>query len=224
MDALSYIARKFNLHYTEKTYIEIPNIGRNGLAELFAELDFKTGVEVGVKEGDYSLILCQSIPALKLFSIDPWTVRDDYNDGRGQELFDRFEKTARERLSPYDCTILKMKSSEAVQQFKPDSIDFVYIDGHHNFFNVVHDVHEWSQRVRPGGIISGHDYAFYKPESNIHVHEVVDAWTKAYHIKPWFVLGRKERQQGEYRDKYRSFFWVKPLDRKKIHVLTPELP
>ena len=47
---------------------------------------------------------------------------------------------------------------EAVKDFKPESIDFVYIDGDHSFETVYEDLTEWSKIVKKGGIVSGHDY------------------------------------------------------------------
>jgi SAM-dependent methyltransferase len=47
---------------------------------------------------------------------------------------------------------------EAVLDFPYESIDFVYIDGSHEFDYIMCDIIEWGRRVKKGGIISGHDY------------------------------------------------------------------
>jgi hypothetical protein len=39
--------------------------------------------------------------------------------------------------------------------------------------------------------------------------EVVTAYTQAYAINPWFILGSKDVVPGEKRDSSRSYFWVK---------------
>ena len=44
---------------------------------------------------------------------------------------------------------------------------------------------------------------------NIHVKQVVIAYTDAYFIKPWFVLGAYEEIPGQIRDNSRSWMWVK---------------
>jgi hypothetical protein len=194
---------------SRKYATEIPNVGRKDLAKWFAELGFKTGVEIGVKEGVYSEILCQANPKLKLYSVDPWLVREEYYDNRGQAVFTAYEKRARARLKPYNCEILKMKSSEAIEQFERRSLDFVYIDGHHNLFNVIHDLTMWSSVVRPGGIVAGHDFVRYTNQA-MHVPQGVLAYVDSYNINPWYLLGRRHTAEEEYRDRHRSFVWTRP--------------
>src|SRR6185369_12252247 len=52
--------------------IEVPTFHRNDLAQLFAELGFNRGVEVGVAEGNYSEVLLKANPNLHLLLVDPW--------------------------------------------------------------------------------------------------------------------------------------------------------
>ena len=191
--------------------IEIPDCGRLDLAAWFQLLGFRRGVEVGVKEGDYSVALLEANPDLHLWSVDPWLVREEYHDRRGQPVFDDYESTARRSLGAFGVRseILKERSAEAHLRFGRRSLDFVYIDGHHNLYNVIHDLHVWSGRVRPGGIVAGHDFARYKNQA-MHVVQGVHAYTDAYLIAPWFVLGTKAKVEGQTRDRHRSFAWVRP--------------
>jgi hypothetical protein len=104
---------------------------------------------------------------------------------------------------------------EAVKDFEDESLDFVYIDGHHGFKWVTEDIFEWSKKVRKGGIVSGHDYGLRRAESKpgrpmtMQVKIVIDAYTRAFDIKKWYVLGRGEKRKGEIREAYRSWFWFK---------------
>jgi hypothetical protein len=207
---LDAICAKWGLDKTTQALpIEIPNVGRDDLASLFAELGFTRGVEVGVKEGAYSEVLCQRNPDLQLCSVDPYLVRDDYRDYRDQREFNSYYEKAKARLATYNCVILREKSLDAVRRFDDRSLDFVYIDGHHNFENCANDICAWTRKVRVGGIVAGHDYVRYPSTSGIHVIEVVNAFTRAYRIRPWFVLGKRDCAPGEYRDRHRSFFWVR---------------
>ena len=101
---------------------------------------------------------------------------------------------------------------EALNDIPNESLDFVYIDGNHHFKYVAEDICGWSKKVRKGGIISGHDY-FYSGATaclNVcHVAYVVDAYTRAYNIKNWYILGRKKYVDGEKRDTWRSWMWFK---------------
>lgn len=211
MKTLDYLKGRFHLKsYPQRMPVEVPGFGRTCLARMFAELSFTEGVEIGVKEGDYSFELLAQNPGLHLRSVDPWLVRDGYRDKRGQEVFDGYEAKARAKLSAFGerSTIIKGFSVDVARSLPDASVDFVYIDGHHSFQAATNDIAEWLPKIRTGGIISGHDYARYRNGFDNKAKEVVDAWTAAYQIKPWFVLGRKEKTPGEIRDQHRSFLWV----------------
>lgn len=209
MNTLDYIVNKYKLDLSAKSPIEIPDIGRNGLAELFRELGFKVGAEIGVLEGEYSEILCKSNPKAKLYSIDPWRPQQGYTDFTKKETFKKaFEKT-RARLSRYNCEIIKKLSLEAVKDFADESLDFVYIDGNHSFQACTNDIVEWSKKVKQGGIISGHDYIRHRKPTNIHVYEVVKGYTEAYNIRPWFLLAAKSVINGVISGEERTYLWVK---------------
>lgn len=213
MNTLSYIMDKFNLSYTDRTMmpLEIPNFGRDQLGGLFKELGFKIGAEIGVCNGTYSKILLEAHPDLQLYGIDPFTVYKEYTDYRRKSTVDAYHAKAENDLAPYKdrYTFIKKFSTDAVKDFEDNSLDFVYIDANHEFTYVADDIHLWSRKVRPGGIIAGHDYFKHRGPSLCHVYQVVNGYTSAYRIKPWFVLGTKAVIPGEIRDSGRSFMWVK---------------
>lgn len=64
MDTLDYIVKKYNLDINARSPIEIPNIGRNNLPELFKELRFKVGAEIGGPKPESAetnaVLLCES--------------------------------------------------------------------------------------------------------------------------------------------------------------------
>ena len=202
-DALEFILKRWNITPTRRNPIEIPNIDRWDLAKLFFELDMNLGTEIGVLFGRYSKILCEANPKLKLFSIDPWQKYDEYRDLKIQKDFDDLYEKTKTNLAQFNCKIIREKSMDAVKNFPDNFLDFVYIDGNHEFASETNDVCEWSKKVRPGGIISGHDYLHYRQRSYSHSYEVVNAYTCAYRITPWFVTERSSK------DPIRSWFWVK---------------
>jgi len=210
MDTLQYIKERFNLEFDRNTRlpIEIPNIGRVGMAELFREMGFTIGAEVGVEQGVYSEELCRANPDLKLYAVDAWKAYKGYRDHTTQQKLEAFYESAKNRLEGYNCELVRKFSMDAVKDFKDRSLDFVYIDANHDFQNCTNDIAEWSKKVKIGGIISGHDYASQRKPTNMHVAEVVNGYTKAYDIKPWFVLGTKAIVRGIIRDESRSWMWV----------------
>lgn len=58
-------------------------------------------------------------------------------------------------------------SWEQAAQFEDGSIDFVYIDADHAYESVVKDITAWAPKVKPGGMISGHDYNREKPGKGV---------------------------------------------------------
>lgn len=211
MELNSFILEKYGVKLG-RLPIEIPDMGRNQLAELFNELGFTEGAEIGVESGAFSEILCKANPKLHLSCIDAWTTYRGYRDYTKPETIATFYENAQKTLSQYNTTLIRKFSMDAVKDFKDESLDFVYIDGNHTFQFVTNDICEWSKKVKPGGIIAGHDYHTYLKRRQIHVVDVVPAFTRAYCIEPWFVTGSKEKIEGVIRDTVRSWFWVnKPL-------------
>jgi predicted O-methyltransferase YrrM len=49
-------------------------------------------------------------------------------------------------------------STETVEQFEDTSLDVVFIDLTHSYDAVKQDIELWYPKVKPGGILSGHDY------------------------------------------------------------------
>lgn len=170
----------------------IRNINRSSMAAFLGRIGFRTGAEIGVAEGNHARILCQNIPDLRLYCIDAYQHYQGYD-----EYFDLekcFEE-AKQQLKTFNATFHRLFSMEAVREFPDASLDFVYIDGGHDFKNVANDIFEWSQKVRPGGIVFGHDYKHRaKPHGSryaVHVKDVVDAYVSAFEIKDFFVLENK---------------------------------
>jgi len=99
---------------------------------------------------------------------------------------------------------------EAVKVFENNSLDFVYIDGNHEFRYFAEDIYEWPKKVRKGGIISGHDYFTPVQKEVCAVQPVLHAYIGWNDIVTWYVLGSKRRHApGEKRERFRSWFWVK---------------
>ena len=190
---------------------EIPDCSRDDLPQLFVDLGFKVGAEIGVYKGEFSEKFAKA--GLKLYAVDPWRIYKDYDNPRGQSRLDfQYEHTQRV-LAPYPkCQIVRKTSMEAAEDFADESLDFVYIDGNHEFRYIAEDLFEWTKKVKKGGIVAGHDYFFNKTGTGAqiwHVAHVLKAYIASFGIKNWYLLGRKDPLPGEKRDKWRSWMFVK---------------
>jgi hypothetical protein len=123
--------------------------------------------EVGVRDGEFSEHLLREWKGRRLVSIDPWAEPAD-------EQY--FEQT-RFRLAPFGARseIWRTTSVDAAARVAPASTDFVYIDALHDYDSALEDVAHWYPKMRPGGIIAGHDYVDGEfPEGVFGVKRAVD--------------------------------------------------
>jgi len=175
--------------------IDVPLTDRDGLSAIFHGLGFTSGVEIGVEQGVFSESLLKDNPGCKLYAVDAWKAYRGYRDHTRQEKLERFYESTKTRLAPYNVEIVRKFSMDAVKDFADRSLDFVYIDGNHDFYHCTSDICLWSKKVKVGGIIAGHDYVRYnhKKSTTCHVVDVVNAYTRAMDIRPWFLLGTQDR-------------------------------
>jgi hypothetical protein len=120
-------------------------------------------VEIGSHLGESSSIFL-GFPQIKtIYCIDTW---DNY----------QYENIFNERLRNHldnRCIKLKSTSELASKSFENNSLDMVYIDGDHNYECVKKDIDIWYQKVKSGGILSGHDYHESWPGCKLAIDEFI---------------------------------------------------
>lgn len=120
--------------------------------------------EIGVNKGETSQLFRHLFPEATLFLIDPWELSSTYLHSatpisRKQKHYEKAYNLVQEQFKEDpNVTILKMSSLEALAH-TPDQFDLVFIDANHEYTHVKQDILSWLPKVRPGGILSGHDYA-----------------------------------------------------------------
>ena len=165
---------------------------RNTLVQIFKEAGFKLGAEIGVETGIYSRFMIDTIPGLKLICVDPWKAYLKNSQEREDKVYERAMGT----LSGCNVEIMRMTSMEASKNVPNNSLDFVYIDGLHDFDNVMMDMIVWANKVKVGGIISGHDYIH---QYQVGIIQAVNAYTSVHNVYSWYITT----------DKLPSWFWIK---------------
>jgi len=104
-------------------------------------------VEVGVNNALTSQFLLSRFPDLEFDGVDPYVDAEAiHQEAKGRLL----SFGARARL-------WHLTSEAAAERFEPGSLDLVFIDGDHSRDAVIADLHAWHSRVRPGGLLAGHD-------------------------------------------------------------------
>jgi hypothetical protein len=158
----------------------------------------KVGVEIGVHKGKLSCRLLASNGAMFLHMVDPWGYSgetykqtDDYIASYTQEQHDEAMREALEAVNPFEgrYQIHRMTSLEASQQFQPESLDFVFIDGDHSYEACALDIRIWWPKLKNGGLLSGHDYV---DEKNYGVQKAVHEFVGVRELRlglnnTWFI-------------------------------------
>lgn len=127
------------------------------------------GAEIGVFKGQMAAALREAFPKCELLLVDPWQAwqaGDSYYDNHKRtgklteldwdevyhEAFNRMiEAGGKNRIS-------RTTSKWASRMVEPQTFDFVFIDANHSYVDVKNDIELWLPKVRPGGLICGHDY------------------------------------------------------------------
>jgi hypothetical protein len=129
------------------------------------------GAEIGVHQGGFSRQILKVVNPQELHLIDPWKYEesDIYKDARyggkaksGQADMDaRFEAVRAKfeaEINAGQVIIHRGYSTDELQRFADESLDWVYIDGNHLYEFVKQDLELCFCKIKPGGYITGDDY------------------------------------------------------------------
>lgn len=125
------------------------------------------GVEIGVKYADNAVNMLNNLNIDKLYLVDPYKYYDEYDSDYKQDYVDKSlddsYKIAKKNLLPYrnKVKIIKNYSSKAIDKI-PDNLDFVYIDGNHEYDYVKEDLELYYKKLKIGGYIGGHDFGTHR--------------------------------------------------------------
>jgi hypothetical protein len=118
-----------------------------------------TGVEVGVLNGDYSEKIYNYFNKkfdFNFYLVDPWKEFSDYN----QKILDQSYKNVLKKFRDIKkVRILRQTSEIASEKFDNKSLDFVYIDGNHEYNYVLKDLKLWFPKLKSHGVLFGDDYS-----------------------------------------------------------------
>ncbi|KAF4747636.1 hypothetical protein FOZ63_031629 [Perkinsus olseni] len=119
-------------------------------------------VEIGVFSGHFSDFVLGALPNVTLIGIDPYYGDDGTFPPELAHLDPVmvYEQT-KERYSKYGerAKLWATTSKEASRVIPDESVDLIFIDGCHEYDCVREDIDLWLPKLRPGGIMSGHDFS-----------------------------------------------------------------
>ncbi len=158
--------------------------------------DPRRGAEIGVKEGRFTSHMLGQFPRLTMYAVDRWAPKDVVLDRKGYEDYQDWDfagiRAEFDRVTaPFGsrCVPLVMDSSAAAAEIEDGSLDFVFIDAEHTYEGVYQDIAEWRPKLRPGGLLSGHDYNGKRfPGVRRAVDEVFDRVSTGHDLTWWVTV------------------------------------
>jgi len=126
------------------------------------------GAEIGVNSGEHSYSMFRTGKVKKLYLIDPYEEYSEMSD------LNIAKEKAYNLLKNENVGFIYKKSKDAIKDI-PNSLDFVYIDGAHDYDNVKKDIRNYWEKVKDGGVLGGHDCANGKGFENESANGVIQA-------------------------------------------------
>lgn len=126
----------------------------------------ESAVEVGVYRGEFAGHMLAHWPG-RYYMVDSWWTKDAIAHKKFVYSMVGAVVECMRISRPYEdrAFILRMTSIEAARIFPESSLDFVYIDACHSYQSVSQDIAAWLPKVRPGGVLAGHDYLRVDPDN-----------------------------------------------------------
>ncbi|MBI2971111.1 MAG: class I SAM-dependent methyltransferase [Candidatus Aenigmarchaeota archaeon] len=116
------------------------------------------GAEIGVWRGDNAKAMLKILDIRKLYLIDPYETYDEYKEEEKSGAFSQKALKEVEKIISRDkrVVLIRERSENAVNKII-EPLDFVFIDGNHDYEYVKKDLEMYYPLVKKGGFIAGDD-------------------------------------------------------------------
>jgi predicted O-methyltransferase YrrM len=118
-------------------------------------------VEIGSWKGKSTVAICKGLADrnARMWAVDTFEGDAGTDQFIGQvppgEVLDAFRANTREFAF---LELVIARSTEAATRFDDASLDWIFIDADHSYEAVVADIRAWTRKLKPGGLMSGHDF------------------------------------------------------------------
>lgn len=120
---------------------------RHYLVNLVNSYGWRLGAELGVARGLLMRRLLAGCPHLSMVGVDLFLKPHNLT-----------QVLAIVQDYPDRCALLQCSTVEAANLVDDHSLDFAFIDAGHGYEAVSDDIRCWTPKIKPGGMLLGHDY------------------------------------------------------------------
>lgn len=134
------------------------------------DINYYKFVEIGSWKGRSSCYMgveiLNSKKNIKFDCIDTWLGSKEHQDPKSNhyepllQIEDGLYNLFLRNIKPLESVItpLRMTSVDACKLYENESLDFIYIDGDHDYLSVKEDISIWYPKLKNGGYIAGDDF------------------------------------------------------------------
>jgi predicted O-methyltransferase YrrM len=139
----------------------------SGFYDFVSDQNFEKIVEVGVWKGHSISYLADKNRNSKIWAVDLFEETDDvyyqkpHLKDQLPHIYEIYNANLVNKNVRDIVQDIKGDSFESAKHFEDNSIDFVFIDASHEYDKVKKDISAWYDKVKEGGMISGHDYGSF---------------------------------------------------------------
>jgi predicted O-methyltransferase YrrM len=141
-------------------YYNIEWMMRGWALSLIKANKLKKGAELGTYMGGTTFFLLDNEPDLVLHTVDIFDIQPDHPDYKkpSYDFTERYPEFLEKAKKYGDRLIVHKGWTHEVAKKIPDaSLDFVLIDADHRYEGCKRDILLWRSKIRPGGLLMGHD-------------------------------------------------------------------
>lgn len=138
---------------------------------LIGEIKPSLVVELGTHSGNSLVTILEACRLnnldTKVYAVDTW-VGDSHSKKYSNSIYEQLKNYVSLKY-PDNCTLLRMKFEEAIDNFDDKSIDLLHIDGYHTYDAVKKDFEDYLPKVKDNGIILFHDVLVKDADFGVHL-------------------------------------------------------
>ena len=196
--------------------------------------------EVGVQRGIFSQFLLTGVNGIsKYYLVDVWKAQKFYDDGANynNSVQEEIYRETLNRVDPFKSKIevLRMYSVDAAATLSktvmdPTTgtiipiLDFLYLDARHDYCGCLEDIVAWWPLLKPGGIMSGHDFMWHHDhEWNLCANGTRIPGGVRVAVTHWAAQQQLQVLVTQ-RDKYETWSIRKPIERTGYRWFVKPIP